>query len=38
MLIMFSVHIAMFKVSEICSRSGKSQGIFFIPIINPAKK
>ena len=27
---MFSVQIAMFKVSEICSRSEKSQGIFLI--------
>ena len=26
--VMFSVKIAMFKVSEICSISGKSQGIF----------
>ena len=29
---MFSVQIAVFKVSEICSRSGKSQGIVFISI------
>ena len=35
---MFNVHIAMFKVRKIYSRSGKSKGIFFIPMcVNPAK-
>ena len=28
--VVFSVQLPMFKVSEICSRSGKSQGIFFV--------
>ena len=29
---MFSVQIAMFKVSKSCSKSRKSQEIFFIPM------
>ena len=30
--VMFFVQISMFRVSEICSRSGKRQEIYFIPM------